>query len=67
VQAEGTFKEGQREGIFTSWHPNGNKYKEACFKDGAEIGVAKFWDENGNPTVHREEWRPQRHACLTYS
>ena len=46
-RAEGYFKDGKREGLFTGWHENGQKSGELYFKDGKEEGLHTQWHENG--------------------
>jgi antitoxin component YwqK of YwqJK toxin-antitoxin module len=45
--AEGEYKDGKEEGLWTFWHDNGQKEKEGVFKDGKEEGLWTEWDENG--------------------
>jgi hypothetical protein len=47
-QGEGTFKNGKKNGKWTSWHDgNGQKESEGTYKDG-ELISEKCWDEDGN-------------------
>ena len=43
LQAKG----GMPEGLYTSWHENGQKETEGFFKDGKPDGLCKAWHENG--------------------
>ena len=44
---EGTYKNGEFDGISTGWYENGQKEIEATFKDGKEDGLWTSWYENG--------------------
>ena len=44
---EGNFKDGKEEGLFTSWHDNGQKKNEGKFKDGKKEGLITTWRYNG--------------------
>ena len=46
-KSEGTYKDGKREGLFTSWHENGQKSWEGTYKDGELVSETK-WDKEGN-------------------
>jgi hypothetical protein len=42
-----TSKDGKLEGLWTSWHENGQKKMERTYKDGKEEGLATAWYQNG--------------------
>jgi len=44
---EGTYKDGERDGLFTRWYENGNKRVEWNYKDGLFDGLVTIWNENG--------------------
>ena len=44
---EGTYKDGEKEGLWTVRHENGQKEDEKTYKDGKFIS-SKCWDEDGN-------------------
>ena len=46
-EREGEFKDGKRQGRWTSWHPNGRKAKEEEYAEDALQGAATIWDEEG--------------------
>ena len=46
---EGTYRDGELEGLYTGWHANGQKLREETFRDGTSTSVTE-WDENGNQT-----------------
>jgi antitoxin component YwqK of YwqJK toxin-antitoxin module len=46
----GTLKDGKRDGVWTSWHKNGQKWTEGTFKNG-EMGLYTIWYENGKKKV----------------
>jgi len=49
VRAETPFVDGLREGVATTWHPNGRKAEEVNFLD--DIATwSKTWDHDGLPT-----------------
>ncbi len=43
---EGSYKDGEMDGLWTLWHENGQRKVEEKFKDGKKEGSI-FWDENG--------------------
>ena len=49
--AEGTYKEDDegvwRDGAWTFWHENGEKWADGTFTDGRRDGAWTFWYENG--------------------
>jgi antitoxin component YwqK of YwqJK toxin-antitoxin module len=44
---EGEYKDGKREGKWTSWNQNGNKWSEGNFKNGLDDGLRIIYHENG--------------------
>ena len=46
-EAFATIKNGQQDGLWTSWHENGQKESEGTLKDGEIDGVVTRWYENG--------------------
>ena len=46
-QMEGEFKNGKRDGKWTFWYENGNKWSEGFFKDGKSEGKRTTYYENG--------------------
>ena len=44
---ETTYKDGEKDGLWTHWHENGQKKGEGTFKDGKLISE-ECWDEDGN-------------------
>ena len=48
-----TYKDGELDGLYTSWYENGQKYKEGTYKDG-KIFEWTSWDEDGNVTYHEK-------------
>ena len=44
---EGSFKDGNKDGLFTWWYGNGKKEYEGSYKDGKKISV-KEWNEDGS-------------------
>ena len=44
---EGTFKDGEKDGVWTEWYDNGQKEKEVTYKDGKQDGKWTGWNENG--------------------
>ena len=48
-EEEGTYKNGKREGKWTTWSPNGKESSELIYKDGEPWdGLDTFWLMNGN-------------------
>ena len=54
---EGTFKDGEKDGVWTWWHENGQKKREGTYKDDEFIS-SKCWDEDGNECVCRHKFPP---------
>ena len=44
---EGTYKDGELDGLWTRWYENGQKQWKGTFKDGKEDGKYTRWYENG--------------------
>ena len=44
--AEATFRDGELEGLETTWYENGQKAREVTYRDGTETSVTE-WDANG--------------------
>lgn len=42
------YKDGELDGLWTSWYENGNKSAEYTYKDGQKEGLCTIWYENGN-------------------
>jgi antitoxin component YwqK of YwqJK toxin-antitoxin module len=47
IWSEGEYKDGLRDGITITYHPNGVKRFEGAFYKSKKSGIWKFWDENG--------------------
>ena len=50
-KAEGNWKDGKKDGLWTEWHENGQKWTETNWKDGKPNGLATEWYENGQKEV----------------
>jgi antitoxin component YwqK of YwqJK toxin-antitoxin module len=46
--SEGTYKDGNRDGLVTGWYENGQKEFEGTYKDGIEDGKWIWWHRTGN-------------------
>jgi len=53
---EETFRDGEREGLVTQWHENGQKQFEATYRDGEREGLQTLWHENGQKS-YEGTWR----------
>ena len=57
---EGTWKDGEKEGLETKWYENGQMKIEVTYKDGIEDGLQTYWYENGQKesegTYKNGEW-----------
>ena len=61
------------DGLFTSWHENGQKLSEENFKEGKEDGLQLWWYENGQKDgeekwkdgkrMSAETWKPNGEKC----
>ena len=47
-QYEGTFKNGEQDGLFAEWYENGQKKYEWNYKNGKMTGLRTEWDKDGN-------------------
>ena len=52
---EHNYKDGKRNGLYTSWYKNGQKMLEINYKDGKQDGLSTHWYDNG-----------QKEAEITY-
>ena len=50
---EGSYKDGEKDGLWTEWYENGQKEIERTYKDGKEDGLRTWWYENGQK---ESEW-----------
>lgn len=48
VKPRGQMKDGQRSGVWTFFHSNGQKSAEGEYSQGLKTGEWTFWDEGGN-------------------
>ena len=48
---EGTYKDGELDGLWTNWYENGQKRFEGTYKDGELDGKITQWYENGQKSV----------------
>ena len=46
MSAKGTFEEGNKEGIFSEYYPNGNLRIEAHYKNGLKHGLFFVYDSS---------------------
>tara|TARA_B100001245_G_C22625114_1_gene308199 strand:+ start:9 stop:590 length:582 start_codon:yes stop_codon:yes gene_type:complete len=44
---EGSYKDGQKDGLWTVWYENGQKKSEGTYKNGEADGLVTWWYENG--------------------
>ena len=47
INEVGNYKDGKKDGKWTSWYDDGQKWSERIWKDG-ELISGKYWDEDGN-------------------
>ena len=50
-KSEGTYKNGEKYGLWTSWYKNGQKEFERTFKDGNKDGLYTQWYVSGQKRV----------------
>lgn len=48
LKAEGYVKDGKKEGLWTFYYENGEKFREINYAGGTENGIWIMWHENGN-------------------
>ena len=53
-QFEATFKEGKRDGLWTTWHENGQKWEEETYKNGKLVST-KYYNSKGEEAETLEE------------
>jgi antitoxin component YwqK of YwqJK toxin-antitoxin module len=41
------FQKWKRDGIYTKWYPNGQKWSERTYTDGNTVGLGTIWYETG--------------------
>ena len=44
---EGSYKDGKKDGLWTTWYENGQKNSERTYKDNKRDGLWTEWYENG--------------------
>ena len=44
---EGSYKDGNQDGLVMTWHENGQKFREGNYKDDQLDGLFVQWNENG--------------------
>jgi antitoxin component YwqK of YwqJK toxin-antitoxin module len=49
-----TLADGEQDGLWTSWHEDGQKKSEVAWKDGKLIS-AKYWNSKGEEVDSRKE------------
>ena len=55
-RSEGVYKAGKRNGVYSGWHPNGQKWAKRAHNDG-ELLAAKYWNSIGEQVETFEEAR----------
>tara|TARA_B100001093_G_scaffold218111_1_gene209151 strand:- start:111 stop:269 length:159 start_codon:yes stop_codon:yes gene_type:complete len=50
------YKAGKRNGVYSGWHPNGQKWAKRAHNDG-ELLAAKYWNSIGEQVETFEEAR----------
>ena len=48
LHLEGSYKNGELDGLNTQWYENGQKKVQGIFKDGKQVGSPKKWNEDGS-------------------
>ena len=55
-EKEGTYKDGEKDGLWTYWNENGQKKSEVTYKDGEFDGLSMDWYENGQKS-YETTWK----------
>ena len=63
---EGTFKDGERDGLVTSWFENGQKGWEGTYKDGEPDGLVTQWKANGQKKLEGTFKDGERDGLYTF-
>jgi len=63
--SEVRYRNGEREGLATSWHKNGQKQYEGYYKNGEPDGLWTAWDENGQKREERHFKNGKKHGLWT--
>ena len=63
---EGHYKDGKKEGTWTSWYENGQKKYEDTYKNGKNHGISLSWYENGQKSAYKMYKEGMRHGITTY-
>jgi len=58
---EGTWKDGERDGLWTGWYNNGLKEWEGTWKDGERDGLWTWYYENGNKYREKDFYKWNNH------
>ena len=53
-KSEATYKDGKRDGLFTTWYDSGQKKSEETYKDGEPDGLLTHWYMNGTVRNHSD-------------
>ena len=53
IKRKENWKEGKEDGLFNSWHENGQKADEIPYKNGKTDGLWTQWYENGKKQAER--------------
>ncbi len=51
IKTAGKYKDGKRQGTWSSWYENGELRSEAIYEKGERNGQYKVWYENGQPKI----------------
>jgi len=72
-ELEGHYKNGKREGLWTTWWENGRKANESHYKNGELVGSRTSWFETGKKWVEvywkdgkllsASSWKPDGESC----
>ena len=59
------YKEGKRDGLWRSWHENGQPKIKVTYVNGLREGIQQQWDENGEP-VGRSCYKADEKTDMSY-
>jgi antitoxin component YwqK of YwqJK toxin-antitoxin module len=65
-RGEGTYKDGELDGLHTQWYENGQMREEETYKDGELDGLSTTWYENGQKKSERTYKDGKVDGLLTY-
>jgi len=64
--AKGNYENGEKNGHWTFWYPNGQKWQEGMYRKGRRQGMWTIWSESGLKTGQGSYKNGKRHGTWTF-